>query len=506
MSTNSNYSDASDTTSIWLCLHFDQLPLEAFVRDGDEGKPAVVVHNHRVCRLNDAAAALGIAVGNNMDTAFALSEQVVCFERDEGKEAAALRQLAQWAYRFTPNVVIKAPDCLLLEVGGCLKLFKGLETLKRCLLEGVGRLGYKPAIGINTTPLAAVCAARAGAPDNAGGDRDVSTSLAHLPVECLETDDRIIESLQQMGIHTVGNVLDLPSSGLTRRFGTWFTDYLARLRGDKPDPQKYIDPEPLFNGEITFLSDVSNMDSLIFPIKRLLGELEDYLVARQLHVNHLSWTLSHRYHSSRSFSISLSKPESDSRVFLPLTQLKLEQLRDVEEVDSISLDVRRFFPADTTSGDLFHGTRFRQKDGLGGYKDNAHRLLDMLHARLGADTCFGLAIANDHRPEKAWKPVRLGEHRPRPAPGQTEHNPRPAFLLETPKMLTIIDGRPSLGGKLELLKGPERIDFGWWDRPSVSKPVTRDYYVARQKSGALYWIFRYRNGNVDRWYLHGIFS
>ena len=43
----------------------------------------------------------------------------------------------------------------------------------------------------------------------------------------------------------------------------------------------------------------------------------------------------------------------------------------------------------------------------------------------------------------------------------------------------MINGAPYLNGKLDLLQGPERIDFGWWDRPSTSgEIITRDYYVA----------------------------
>jgi hypothetical protein len=56
-----------------------------------------------------------------------------------------------------------------------------------------------------------------------------------------------------------------------------------------------------------------------------------------------------------------------------------------------------------------------------------------------------------------------------------------------------------------LLKGPERIDFGWWDEDDLSKVITRDYYVATiNNQGSLLWIFQYSNDK--RWYLHGIFS
>jgi protein ImuB len=355
-------------------------------------------------------------------------------------------------------------------------------------------------------------------------------SISHIPVHFLETDKKIITSLHQMGIHNVKDLLCLPEGGLIRRFGASFTDYLQRLTGSKPDPQEFVTPEPNFYHDITFLSDVSNLDSLAFPIKRLLGELSEFLTSRQLHVDHFTWHMSHRNHEDKSFSILLASPENNPEVFLTLTQLKLDQIRDVKEVDNIALAVRQFFPAKVVSGSLFQGSGFQdslfkntllQGRGLHAGPNPAstvkeNQLLNILQAKLGEGHCFGLSQSNDHRPEKAWKTVSAlaggttnsTTRTPSPAERdrplkQHEALPRPAFLLSTPKVLTTIDNLPCLGGKLELLKGPERIDYGWWDQP-LDKPLARDYYIARQKNGSLYWVFQHIA--VRRWYLHGIFS
>lgn len=496
---------------IWLCLHFDQLPLEVFTRSmgDDRQQPVVVIERHRICRLNQAARDIGIAPGNNMDTAYTLSEQIVGFERDTDKESRHLAHLAQWAYQFTPNISIKAPESLLLDITGCLKLFKGLDSLAEQIETSLNGLGYHPATGVNRTPLAALAVAKAeeGSLSSAKGNT-VASSLADLPVTCLSVDIKITEALGQMGINTIGRLLALPADGLSRRFGVFFVDYLTRLIGDKPDPQKLIAPEPKFFSEITFLADVTNTQALIFPIRRLLSELCDFLDKRQLCINRLNWTLSHRSHPTKHLSIHLANPENDSAVFMSLIQLKLDQLDDVKEVDNISLIVHRFFAAGPLSKDLFHGTRYQRKEG--NMDANASHLLNLLNTRLGPGTCYGLSQANDHRPENAWRPIHVGQKRWQPAHDEDE-NPRPVFLLDTPRPLHSAGGYPCLGGQLELLKGPERIDFGWWDESSISKPIARDYYVARQKSGALFWIFNRpgddpNNSSNRRWYLQGIFS
>jgi len=123
----------------------------------------------------------------------------------------------------------------------------------------------------------------------------------------------------------------------------------------------------------------------------------------------------------------------------------------------------------------------------------------MMTARLGAQACFGLSLANDHRPERAWKPVRLAAKDYWQGQAK-DSNARPLYLLPTPKTLSIEAGIPCMSGKLELLQGPERIDFGWWDNDAIA----RDYYIAKHQTGSLYWIYQHLDNS--RWYLHGIFS
>ena len=495
-----------------MCLYFEALPLEVFIRPDNEGnhqqpQAVVVVEKSRVVRMNSRAARLGIKPGHSMDTAYSLSHEVVSCERNEDKEISTLSHLAQWAYQFTPNVAIKSNDCLLLDITGCLKLFKGIDVLVPRVEQGLRQLGYRPVITTGNTPLAAMLLARAHdrseACSGATGLAECSTveRIGPISVRFLHTDEKTITSLQQMGISNIENLLALPISGLMRRFGVYFTDYLERLTGTKPDPQKFISPDANFLHDITFLSDVNNLASLTFPINRLLNELAEFLTARQLYIDHFTWHLSHRFHGRRSFSIYLANPENTPDVFLTLTRLKLDQINDVKEVDNIALAANSFYPIDEASAgnDLFDGNLFQ---GSNHYHQQNNLLLNMFRTRLGPGRCFGLSESNDHRPEKAWKTVPLNQ-KDYWSSAFSEKLPRPTFLLDTPRALKMTDSKPCLFGKLELLKGPERIDYGWWDQ-SPEKPLTRDYYIARQQDGSLYWIFQHVS--MQRWYLHGIFS
>jgi protein ImuB len=551
MVTNSNSSTPDNflqktrpQEALWLCIYLPMLPIEVFTRGfkaDERNRPIVILSQRKVSCLNRAAQDQGMNVGSSLDTALTLSSQVVSFERNEQKEFATLSHLAQWAYQFTPNVTIRTPNCLLLDISGCLKLFKGLKSLKSKIQHGLSRQGYESVLTTNLTPMAALCVAE-GRPQpgkyKSGNNKpneykadtlsitqsitqSIAQSLQHLPVSDLQVDKKIIESLMQMGIADCKALFALPKSGLNQRFGIYFVDYLQRLLGEKPDPQKFINPEPRFLNDVTFLSDVSNTTSLRFPIKRLISELAEFLTARQLATNHLSWTLSHRSHEDRNFNILLASPVNEHDMFMSLTLLKLDQINDVKEIDNLSLTVNNLFPAVNLSGDLFHGTPFQQKDGVKGRQHQTDMLLNKLSTRLGPGSCYGLSIANDHRPEKAWKPVRLDQKdywQPNHTDVTSSHEPaRPMMLLSQPKPLprkfnfssavSVTEQSPFHHSKhqLTLLKGPERIDFGWWDEEDLNKVITRDYYIATlAHQGSLLWVFQYSNDK--QWYLHGLFS
>lgn len=78
---------------------------------------------------------------------------------------------------------------------------------------------------------------------------------------------------------------------------------------------------------------------------------------------------------------------------------------------------------------------------------------------------------------------------------------RPLWLLQEPVSLRMRDGRPWLVGELRLLSARERIEGGWWDGADVA----RDYFIAEDRHGARYWIFRELHTN-EGWFLQGIFA
>src|SRR5207248_6672314 len=113
------------------------------------------------------------------------------------------------------------------------------------------------------------------------------------------------------------------------------------------------------------------------------------------------------------------------------------------------------------------------------------RLIERLAARLGNDRVFGIAIRDDHRPERHWGEACARTKRRR-ADHEMSHGERPVWLLNQPQKLLTAAGNPTCQGELELLAGPERIEAGWWDGAEAA----RADYVAANTCGERFRIFR----------------
>lgn len=78
--------------------------------------------------------------------------------------------------------------------------------------------------------------------------------------------------------------------------------------------------------------------------------------------------------------------------------------------------------------------------------------------------------------------------------------PRPVWMLDKPLRLMMRDQRPIYRGPLKMLTRTERIEAGWWD----GNRVERDYYVAADDRGHMFWVYRERLSG--EWYLQGLFG
>jgi protein ImuB len=490
---------------LWLCLHLPCLPLEVYTRancapDGDVSRsPALVVSEgqgraQHVLMANVAAAQCGIRSGMSLAAAHALSANLTVCARDATAERQVLDRLAAWAGQFTSHVSVVSPPSLLLEIEGSLRLFGGLEALRHVLRVGMAELGFTAVFSIAPTPLAARWLARAGDEKPIVDLPALTGRLFELPLGYLDFSESQYRQLHDMGLKTLGDCMRLPRDGLARRFGDSFITAIDRAFGRLPDPHAPFVAPPVYAAQLTLPGGVDSVGQLLFPLHRLLLELHGLLTARVAGVQELVLWLKHPHAPVTRIELGMARPTRDVKHLTELFRERFGKIRLPEQVEELSLSAPRLLPLAAKDRDFFI-----QKNGSA---ETANELFERLRARLGNDAVRGLAVLAEHRPERAWRYKELAEPAAQNVVALPEVSAeRPLWLLFEPMRLETRDGRPVLDGVLQLEPDRERIETGWWD----GNDIRRDYFIARDASGARLWIYR-DLGAEQRWWLHGVFA
>lgn len=416
--------------------------------------------------------------------AFALDSRLKVFPRDQQKEIAALNGIALSAMQFTPTVSLAPPFAVLLEIGGSLRFFGGLDALlKKIRGELSGRdfvLSGAP------TSSSALLLSRAGLELQITRMEHLKARLDNLPVGLLECAPGVLQSLTDIGMRTLGDVLALPRDGLARRFGQELLDTLDRALGNLPEIRPLFVPPASYANKLELPSPVWEAEALLFAARRLIGELAGFLSAKSAGVLKLNFDLHHEDKAVTRVPLALISATRDAAHLISLLRERLFNLPLPQRVEAIALEASEVAPLNSRSFPLF--------------KDRGHEhetaLIERLQARLGADAVVTLHPFPDHRPEQAWRMSDKPSVNPHSSL-LTPHAARPLWLLEAPRQLEQRGETPWLNGPLVVLSGPERIESGWWDGCDVA----RDYFVACDGEGAKFWLFR-----QEHWFLHGIFA
>lgn len=479
---------------LWLCLGLPRLPLE--VRSGgcgDESARIIVDHAGRVVQASVPAMENGVAPGLPLNAALALCPGLLVLERDEAAERAALARLAAWAGAFTPVVSLVPPAALLLEVRGSLRLFGGLEALRRRIRDALHPTGHACREAVAPTPLAALWLARAG---DAEAVTDVATlagRIGRLRPAVTGWPETTLATLRGLGIELLADCLRLPRDGFARRLGRAPLADLDRALGRMPDPRAAFRAPQRYHGELELAAESADTARLARALRGLFAELEGFLRARQRAVNRLTIRLSHLRHPATELVLGLVTPGLEAAHFDALFAERLERLALPAPVISVVLEAVPGEPFDPAVVGLF-GDEPGARSGF--------RLVERLRARLGREAVHGLCLLDEHRPEQAWRVAEPG------AGAYAESSmseTRPSWLLESPQPLRSRRGCPWLDGPLRIESGPERLETGWWD----GREIAREYWVARTPAGARLWVFRdLPSAGTDegRWHLHGIFG
>ncbi|MEO8410199.1 MAG: DNA polymerase Y family protein, partial [Propionivibrio sp.] len=369
---------------MWLALHLPQLPLEA---SAHLPSPSAIIERGRVLCADNAARQAGIARGTGAAAARMLVPAIALIDRDRQREIAALHRLACWAGSLTPRISL-TPDTLLLEIGGCLRLFGGLEKLVAAAQDGIQAQGFSARIAAAPTPLGAEWLARSATAALCRDAEALRRQLAALPIGLLP--DQAAATLARFGLRTLADVRRLPSGDLARRIGSESLQALARAFGELPDPRvDFVFPER-FALSLQLPAAVENAGTLLFAARRLTAALAGWLAVRQAGVREITLRLQQRQAESLLL-LQFADPTADAGRFERVLRERLENTSLDAPVEALRLEATHVDALPGRNRPLFTDVN-ADHEAIG-------VLFERLCARLGEQQIYRLRVHDDHRPE-----------------------------------------------------------------------------------------------------------
>jgi protein ImuB len=491
-------AEAATPQPLWLALVFPRLALEVHADQQCES-PAVVGKEHKgrfvVHTVSLLAEAQGISVDMSVNAAYALCPGLKVYKVNEQAQQNRLQQLAVWAEQFTSKVNIQPPHALLLEVRGSLRLFGGLPALQQQVQNQLTRQWrHSFHHAVTPTPMASLLLAYSGQSDVVQNKNHLRSVLGRLSINSLPIGHKKKQQLRNTGVRQLRDLWRLPKEGLARRFGPRLVNYIDRTLGVIPDPLDFFVSPEEFTAFYDFPMEVHKTDLLLNVAGQLLEQLVTFLRERDACINECQFRLYHDKHAATNIIIGMRQSSRNHQHLMMLLEEHLNRLSLSAPVKSIKLTASDFVPFLPEDLSLFNEPVLNQQ--LVSQEGDINTLLEQLQARLGRDAIKTIHSVNDHRPEYAYHFNDTTTKKSELAQQQ-----RPFWLLPQPQLLPQKNHRPWLQGPIVLLKGPERIEAGWWS----GQDIRRDYYIAMDIAGSHLWIYQELTGHYQ-WYLHGLFA
>lgn len=414
------------------------------------------------------------------------------FPQLKEENAHLLEDAAEWALQFTARISLAPPQAVLLEIGGSLHYFGGLEALRQQIDSALAQQMWHVQSGIAPTPTAALLLARANDSTPVIHHAELGTRLGHLSVNTLALSNKQAMALQGLGCRSIDGLRSMPADGLARRLGRPLLRQLQCAFGERADPCEYWAPSPTFSAKEDLTDESWQTHIPLAMLSTMIDQLCQRLQRLHAEVSTLAIELQHRQRPPTTLNVGVLTPTRDAPRLKELLAQHLDNLTLKAPIIAVACTAGPFTVSQDAPQDLLAAL-----DPAETQRASWQTLVEDLSSRLSKDRVRGLQLCDEHRPEYAWQYSAPAQQSDTSLPPM----PRPLWLLEQPRPLAAPQGQPQYHGQLVLEQGPERIESGWWD----GHDIRRDYYLASNTHGERLWIFRDRR-KAGRWYLHGLFA
>lgn len=456
--------------------------------------------------VNNTAAAEGVQPGMTLADGRARLADLAVLPEDLAGRVRTRQALRRWLDRFSPHVGLDGEDGFFLDMTGARRLFGEERIYMDDVLVRLRGLGFACRAALADTPGAAWALARYGENGAIAPAGEALTAIRDLPPAALRLAPGTAERLRRLGLTRISDLLALPRSALTRRFGLAVVRRLDQALGDMPEP---IAPEALtapFQTRLTFAEPLTTEPALQAALRRLITALTGQLARRGHGALALTVTTERLDGKRQSLTARAAEPTRDEN---RLARLFAENMATIDP--GFGIEATSLIAPDTAALHARQSAAFDHAAAPDALAD----LVDRLGGRIGFDAVARFTPRDRWQPERCFRLTPSGAEAV--AAAEAEDWPpsvhRPFLLLRWPEPVEAKADTPEDAlcppsairragrwRRLRQAEGPERI-LPEWRTPDPAWPAGRDYWRAEEEDGDRIWLYRER----DRWFLHGFF-
>nr|MDQ3368287.1 DNA polymerase Y family protein [Myxococcota bacterium] len=457
----------------------------------------------------ERARSAGVLAGQRYAHALSLCRELRARIVPPEQITAAIEEVRTALHRLSPRVEpADEPGTFWLDGAGLERIFRDLDGVPRgtawglAIAQAAGTLALRGAVVVGFSRFATYAIARA---TRRGvtvlrSDVDERAAASAVPLARLDVAPKLRDSLQRLGVTTVGQLVRLPGGGILERFGSDAHRLYQLAAGERWDPLVPVAPPEAPDERVLLDDEDDDVERLIFvlkgPLDRLLDRLADK--GRALTALHVELSLKHAVGKIeiRSDCIKPAAPTLDARTLVRLVHLRLTGMPPVAPVNAIRLWAEDV--AATREQLALFATKPRRDLRA------ADEALARVRAELGDDAVVRAVLREGHLPEASFGWERLVHVVPaQPVPKLVR--PLVRRLLARPQPLppqvrqVRDDGWLLSGlahGAVVRIFGPYVVSGGWW-----THELHREYHFAELKRGDCLWVYYDRNRR--RWFWQG---
>jgi protein ImuB len=484
----------------WMVLRKKELAGKAFVLTvNDHGRKLISA-------ASPEANAQGVHTGMVAADARALFRNLEVLDDDPEAAQKILQRLGEWCIRYTPAVMMDAPDGLILDASGCTHLWGGEEQYVKDLCKRLKSFGFHVRAAIADTIGVAWAITHYTRAQLIVPSGENMSALFPLPPAALRLDAYTAEQLEKLGLRQVRNFIGMQRNTLQRRFGEDCIKKIGYALGHEPEIREMIHPPALYQERLPCLEPILTLTGIGIALQKLL---ETICIRLRNEGKGLRKAVLKGYRidgKTVSLSIGTNKASHNEKHLQQLFSLKFETFEPGPGIELFTLDAQKVEDAVAAQTQLWGGASELADDHLS-------ELLDRLTTRFGEGHVHRYLPDEHYWPERSAKTTKDLQEKTT-AVWKTDR-PRPLQMLAQPEQVEVtapIPDYPPMSfrhkgnfHKIVRAEGPERIEQEWW----LQSGEHRDYYCVEDEAGCRYWLFRsghYDAGKKAGWFLHGYFA